>query len=105
MTLREQTYDIDVVEAKKILDTARIRVVHKSPDWSGGPWTDPEIHHQGVWKSLCRTDLCDDIATGWRTTKTREEWRAYYLDKLMKSGLGARYNLRRFSIIDAMTDG
>ena len=102
---KEPAYDIDVDEALKILDTAQVRVVHKPTDWSGGPWTDPEILHEGVWKSLCRTDLCDDVATGWCTTKTAEEWRAHYREKLRRAGFGARYDSHRFSVIDALTDG
>lgn len=97
--------EIDVQEAMAILSTAPIRIEEMPADWSGGPWTHPHIYHQDRWKSLCRTDWCDDVATGWCTTKTAEEWRAHYLQKLTNMSYGARYNDNRFSIIDAATDG
>jgi len=102
---RNAYHDIDVEEALAILDTAEVRIVEKQDDWSGGPWTDPEILHDGKWKSLCRTDMCDDVATGWCTTMTAEEWRSHYRESLLRAGYGARYSKRRFSIIDSLTDG
>ncbi len=93
--------EISVLQTLAVLVAAPIRVEERF----GGPWTQPLILHDGKWKHLCRTDLCDDVATGACQIKTAEQWRAHYLDLLGRRAYGGRYNDARFSIIDCFTDG
>ena len=112
------TYDGEVVdifweEAMMVMDTAQFRLVDIPAEGGFLAYNAPEIFHDGKWKSLCRTDLMDDVATGWCTTQTLEDWVEYYREKLKRRWRAeadgdmprARYNDRRFSIIDAFSDG
>ena len=99
--------EIGIDEAIAVLKSAEIRALEKPvPDFiaarPGEIYSDPEIFHLGKWKSLCRTDFCDDVATGYITRTSADEWRAHYLEGIH---FGARYSDRRFSVIDSMTDG
>lgn len=105
-TATDQTW-ITTDAALAVMAEAMYRLIVHDKDsdaWKMG-WTEPEIYHEGKWKSLCRTDLKDDVATGWSTVKTLEEWREFYTRGLKKYRMGVRYNDRRFSIIDAFSDG
>ena len=97
--------EISVLQTLAVLVAAPIRVEVQPAGWFGGLWTQPLILHDGKWKHLCRTDLCDDIATGSCQIKTAEQWRAHYLDLLGQRAYGGRYNDARFSIIDCFSDG
>jgi hypothetical protein len=84
-------------------------------------WTNPEIYVRGSWHHLGRTDLFDDVATGWCTNKSSEEWRSHYLGKVVEAisrnkkreswfekhylGAGRIQRTGLISVIDATTDG
>lgn len=91
-------------EVREFLRTASMRIEHIPAGWYGSGYTDPQIEHEGVWKSLCRTDLFDDVATGLCMNQTAEEWRRHYLEKL-EDAIGVRVGENRFAIIDALSDG
>lgn len=92
--------NLTVLEAKKIMRTAQYR------EWTrtdrDSPYNGIEILHEGKWKNVGRTDDCDDVATGWCTTKSVEEWIKHYRKSIVH---GARYDDALFSVVDAMTDG
>lgn len=76
---------------------------------SGAPkYTDPYILFRDRWHSLGRTDLMDDVATGWCTNKTPEAWRKHYLKKAVNC-MGGRLtengDTPLFSVIDSYSDG
>lgn len=104
----DEPVEIDYQEAKRIMDSAEYRLKTNPPDFAyNKEWNEPEIFHDGKWKSLCRTDLCDDVATGMCANKTLEQWIAHYKKKLRRwtECPSARYDDHRFSVIDAITDG
>lgn len=96
--------EISAEEAEPTLRAAPIRLNMRPATqyWLGDP--DPQILHDGIWKSLCRTDLTDNVATGWCMVKTEEEWREYYLRKL-EHAYGVRYSEHIFAVIDSFSDG
>lgn len=66
-----------------------------------------EFFHAGLWRSLCRTDECDDVCTfGEREPEEfpQQSQRDFWTEKARR-GYGARVGPDRFAIIDAMTDG
>lgn len=77
-------------------------------DRGQGRGTKPIIVFNGELHNLCRTDLFDDVATCLSARKTADEWREYYLCMARKC-LGGRIvssqGNRRFSVIDALSDG
>lgn len=91
-------------EVREFLRTAPMRVEHVPAGWYGSGYTRPLIEHDGVWKSLCRTDLCDNVATGSCMDRTVEEWRQHYLSKL-DDAIGVRVGAKMFAVIDAVSDG
>lgn len=94
--------EITCAEALAILQECDVKIEWEPAGPWGPAWTQPYIKHEGVWKRLGRTDLCDDVATGWCMVKTAEEWRALYIEQM---SYGARYDTDRFSVIDQFSDG
>jgi hypothetical protein len=104
-----------------LLRYSPMRVEQVPPDKFGGAWTNPEIYVRGEWRSLGRTDLIDNVGTGWCTTKSAEEWRGHYLGKVVDAishngkhepyfekhyyGAGRLQKYGGLSVIDATTDG
>jgi hypothetical protein len=98
--------DIEREEALTILRAAPIRVEEYT---RGAPWytrpvklTRAEILHDGVWRSLCRTDDCDDVCT---TTCQHLTERQYREQAVRGCRYGARIGPSRFAVIDSCTDG
>jgi hypothetical protein len=71
--------------------------------------TEPILTYNGEDYEVCRTDLKDDVATSWCTTKSAEEWREHYLD-VASNCYGARINSyedgrKTFCVVDSVSDG
>jgi hypothetical protein len=106
MAIYDDAKDVTVNSVIEALRTAPVRIeeVKGTGSWTGMDYTSPEIFYDGAWRSLCRTDLCDDVCTGFGAIKTAEEWREYYLAKAAHAH-SVRIGSGRFAIIDSMTDG
>lgn len=94
--------ELTVEQARQIMGAATYRITeHTAADWTP-QHTTVEIFHDGRWLELCRTDLCDNVATGHYANRTLTEWLAHYKAKIR---WGARFDERLFCVIDAATDG
>lgn len=93
-------------ETRAFLKVAEIRVTEyeDTSGWFTKPTklTRAEIFQGGKWKSLCRTDLHDDVCTTYCVHQSETEYREQYLARVLQ---GARIDEERFAVIDAYTDG
>ena len=99
--------DLTRTQVIEALKTCPIVVIERSDKY--GQSTSPIIVFNGKQRSLGRTDLLDDVATGWVTKKTAEEWREHYL-KVASKCMGGRLHEWEdgrlgFSVIDSVSDG
>lgn len=98
-------YQVDLLRpaAFKVMDNARYRLKFDK-QWGGNGL---EIFYKRKWWGVCRTDLKDNVATGWVTSKTLDQWLKHYRAKvrygvrLLDHGDGRR----SFAVIDSYSDG
>jgi len=110
MKFYDNATDIEIDEALAILDRCQYRVSETDYTFGGEVCKDAheEIRYDnGPWRSLCRTDLLDDVCTEECTTLAKIEkrqrldaWKA-----AVRKSFGVRVGTSRFAVIDRHTDG
>ena len=96
--------DLTVEEGLKVLASADMRMV------VGKYGSYPHIQYKDEWWELCRTDLTDNVVTGYSLHKNLDEVRNYFAEKV-------RYGIRLvtapeydvdtscFCCVDSWSDG
>jgi len=88
-------------EAAAVMDEAEYRLVDR-PRWYG-PSTGIQIHYQGQWWNVARTDFQDDVCTFLVAEKTLAEWVEFYKER---NSFGVRLRQNGiFAVIDSFSDG
>jgi hypothetical protein len=101
-----QEISLTAEDARKVFKECEHRIIRddRSPDrW--GPQNILQIKYEDEWRSVARTDLYDDIATG--VIPLPSNAFDYYLEKISLGARVGEYSDGRkfFHVIDAYTDG